>query len=459
MCKGTITVFVAALLSFGAIAEDADTLATIEQGLQSKDTTARINACAAILKLKNPPATLIPQIAASLRAQTPEEQLRRMGRLWAAAMEAAAESHTTELLKLLANKEDWPLVLWALGALKPVDALPEILEFCKRDDIEMRVFCLQLIKAIADENTASARSVERTRSDADRAKLRAALRPFQPFVVSMLNEGREELYLPAADAIRYLHTTDAAVATRLANLVRAHGYDPWSSISVALAAMGDHAAPALPILQEALKSQNERARENAVQCISHSAFLAKAALAQMLATVSDDPHEDARWFAVQALEKGGVETPEVVHTLAKALSDHGEERKVCSSAAIALARMKRPPVEALDELIVTCETIDPREKFQYTSQSEARRWAAKALGNIGADASKAVPALAALLLTDKSPYVRYHVVEALGKMRSHARETLPNLLQAAQRADAADFERVEIEKAIKAIQVSDNTRK
>lgn len=103
--------------------------------------------------------------------------------------------------------------------------------------------------------------------------------------------------------------------------------------------------------------------------------------------------------------------------------------------------------------------MDPREKFKYTSQIEARRWAAKALGNIGADASKAGPALATLLLADKSPYVRYHAAEALGKVKSHARETLPSLLRAAQRADAADFERVEIEKAIKAIQASDNTRK
>ena len=180
--------------------------------------------------------------------------------------------------------------------------------------------------------------------------------------------------------------------------------------------------------------------DHSLEMLSRLSLPMSPAIPQLLKLMGSS-EETIRWRTAEVLGISGIESKPVVRALAEALFDLGDQKSVRASAAAALAKMKTPPVDALSELIRTLKTYDDEERTQgYSSQVETRRWAAKAVGNIGEDARAAVPLLIHLL-GDKSVYVRVFAAEALGKMGAHAREAIAPL----KKYQALTFDKIQHE--------------
>ncbi len=246
-----------------------------------------------------------------------------------------------------------------------------------------------------------------------------------PIVLELLDDEDSTVKNRAAKALAGFGSAAAPACERLARMAFTESFHSVWWIPLALRDMGTEAAPAVPILVEALQHSNTEVRENGLMALNRLGSRARQAIPSVMKLVSDSS-ETIRWQAIEALSSMGAESDEAIRVFARALEDEGEERRVRASAAAALGRTERAPKAALPELIRCIQIYEPEEKNRNSSQSEAREWAARAIGNIGPEASVAVPYLIPLL-SDENDYVRSNAAEALGKIGPAAEQALPFL--------------------------------
>lgn len=147
-------------------------------------------------------------------------------------------------------------------------------------------------------------------------------------------------------------------------------------------------------------------RTDIIEALGEFGPAAKQAVS-FLATIvgkAEEEHQELRRPAVQALGKIGSEAKEAAPVLARALRT--PDVGVCLSALIALEEIGATP-EAVPELIATFDFRDPgtgefRNRYPgmlMMPGGDVHQTAAKLLGDLGADARKAVPALERLTQT------------------------------------------------------------
>jgi len=375
---------------------------SIADDLLSPDRNVREKACLAIYEGEERSPELVPALARSWKqydagpCEVPPPQ--------AFAMIALGRDAVPYLIELLRSSDVRPIAVFVLVQLGPraKEALPDLLKLCSSDDTGLRVAAVQIIGAIGEEAASAV-----------------------PLITRFLDSKEEELREAAAGALGGIGPSAGQASKKLARLAIEDRVMVSLTAMTALAEIGEAAKPAIPVLMDALKHKDPEVRENALQAFARLGNMGEPAVPLTL-ELMEDPNEDVRWRAAEALGNSGVETETVVRALAKALRDPGEERKVRAAAAVALARMRRPPLEALPELTLAMQTYDPIEATKYSSQIEARRWAAAAVGYIGPRAREAIPVLVRLL-DDKSAYVRVNAAEALGMMGKSAETAIPEL--------------------------------
>ncbi len=127
--------------------------------------------------------------------------------------------------------------------------------------------------------------------------------------------------------------------------------------------------------------------------------------------------DEARQAAATALGRIGVGAVAAVPDLVAALEDKTEDVRI--SAALALAKMSPEAKKAAVPTLIGMLSVPSKNSFP-------RAAAAKALGEIGAVAGEAVPALAGAL-KDNDKYVRAAAAEALGKFGPGAEPAVGDL--------------------------------
>ncbi|MBI9019439.1 MAG: HEAT repeat domain-containing protein [Phycisphaerae bacterium] len=296
-----------------------------------------------------------------------------------------------DMVKLLKEKG---VEATAVKALESTDEakvlLPEIQKLLKNKDADIRIGAIRAYKQTAPK--------------------RLAIQT----LVSMLNDKSEKVRSDVAHLLRGYGADASVVCEELAKLAFTVDYSDLYQIPALFDDFDNKAKPAIPILLEALKSDSQMIKMNALLAFNRVGGLAKPAV-EMIIELTRYENEDIRWRAVEALDGAGVENKDVTRAFADRLTD--EAKPVKHSATYALGRMKRPPKEALPELIATIK----RYHRTYTYGAEG---ICRALGNIGPEAKDAIPYLIAFLEYEGDDSLGVAAAEALAKMGKHAKDSI-----------------------------------
>lgn len=261
------------------------------------------------------------------------------------------------------------------------------------------------------------------------------------------------------------------IASLLKNLEQKEEPGLRLQATIDLAEFGPLASKAVPALMDALLTNDEDLRLNSAIALGRIGKPAVAALSEALASKDDD----TRFYAVWALGWIGPEGKSAAPAVIRALRDKNEG--VRRKAAYTLGRIGAEPAKAIAGLIESLGdanedvrqaaaegvskygelAVKPLIVVLESGKATERRSAAHALGQIGADAKEAVPALKKLLLShehkegvdqiaealagigkasipalnealkDDRSEVRVHAINALGKI---AGEAVPFLVDA-----------------------------
>jgi HEAT repeat protein len=180
---------------------------------------------------------------------------------------------------------------------------------------------------------------------------------------------------------------------------------------VALGQIGRAAAPAVPVLQEALG-------ENRVE-VWRSVLSALAGIATPEAVAA----------LVELLEHGQAEEQRAVLT---AFWAQGVKAKSAAAELLAVAA-RHPDDELSDRIFLTVATLGPDAAaelapYLQADRLETRHRAILALSRLGPDAVVAAPGLSELL-KDESVLVRFWAAKVLGNIGPKARQATASLLQ------------------------------
>ncbi len=173
-----------------------------------------------------------------------------------------------------------------------------------------------------------------------------------------------------------------------------------------------------------LNSSDNEARYQAIYALGAIGPEAPEAVPALATIMLEDPDREARHQAAFALSKMDPASREAVPALAQALAD--EEPFVRVNAAIALFRLRgesRPAVPALIKALKDERNQRPVGRFLFTIQEMV----ALALGRASAGSDEGVPALSAALETAPTEETRVVAVRALGEIGAEAKPAAPAL--------------------------------
>ncbi|TWT34373.1 HEAT repeat domain-containing protein [Blastopirellula retiformator] len=173
-------------------------------------------------------------------------------------------------------------------------------------------------------------------------------------------------------------------------------------IAQILGEMGDKAAPAVPALVKLIDDENPRTEDAAVLALAAIGPAAEAAAPRLAKEVEEgtgkDPHD-----AALALGKIGPAAKDAAPSLEKTMtSSEDASLRVLSAWALLQIEGKSATAKILPELTKALKAKDPI----------ARKGASQLLGQLGAPAKSAAPALKGLL-QDEDPAVRDAAAQAL----------------------------------------------
>ncbi|NEU72804.1 NACHT domain-containing protein [Hassallia byssoidea VB512170] len=230
-----------------------------------------------------------------------------------------------------------------------------------------------------------------------------------------LKDSNQEMRSYATDGLRSIGTgAEAALPDLIETLKKDPDKDVRAGAVRAIRAIAPEAG--VPAFIRAFKQDSDaRVRELAAQALGEVPTKAKQAIPDLIEALLNNPKLDVRKGAAEALAKIELHQ-DAVPNLRKALKDTSWQ--VRRSAAEALGNIGAEASSAVPDLIAAL-----KKDRNYTM----RRSAAEALGNIGMKASSAVPQLIAAL-KDENFKVRGSAAEALGKMGVEASSAMPNLV-------------------------------
>lgn len=202
--------------------------------------------------------------------------------------------------------------------------------------------------------------------------------------------------------------------------------------------------PAVPVLAQALRDDDETVAWQAAQSLQRMGPAAIEALPHLVAVIEDqDAATDIREAAVRVIESFGPTAvgkdaaADAVATLTRTLLDHDHESLVETSAR-ALAAIG-PAARAAEPTLLAILRSDDR--------TEATRMAAaEALPAITPSSAEVVDTLVALLARDCDPFFAATLASALGRYGDAGAAAVPRLIELID--GTVDFERQEIIRAL-----------
>lgn len=228
-----------------------------------------------------------------------------------------------------------------------------------------------------------------------------------PALIAALKNARGEL---RKDIVWAIGTIGPAAHEAIPALVALLGEQDDSYAGQVLVKLGPEALqPTIGALRDGKTTQQ---KAGAIAALSRFGPAAAEAVPLLIAALGDGASE-VRWHAAQTLSKIGPAARESLGALRTAQQDTDERVRI--EATNALLKIGVSGKEAVPLLI---------EQLQNDRWERAH--AAKALGELGADAGAAVPALAAALKQENRE-LRMAVVEALGKIGPAASAAVPAL--------------------------------
>ena len=203
------------------------------------------------------------------------------------------------------------------------------------------------------------------------------------------------------------------IAHLIKSLDKTNGNETRAQAAMSLADFGPLAEAAIPALMDALQTKDEDVRLNAAIALGKIGKTAVAPLRGNLGAKDDD----TRFYAVWALAWIGSDAKDAAEDVVKLLGDKNEG--VRRKAAFALGRIAPDPTLAVNALIkafgddsadvraaasegvskIGKAAVKPLIEALKSKQVLIRHEAAQALGEIGADAKDAIPALHELFLS------------------------------------------------------------
>lgn len=332
----------------------------------------------------------VPELVKSLECD--EELLRNaaafaLGRIASPAADAPLEKAAADSNDFLAT-----IAAWARAQIHPQDA------------------------ALA--GAAVARLKKGLESDTPGAR-KASVSGLSDLAAITAEAGREDL---VGTFVKLLHDADADVGTAAgAALVRLQG-DAVEAVRATLAdagtrlralevlaAIGPAAKAAVPELTALLADADPLVRSEAAVALAAIGAEAAPAVPALEKLLGDDAPADARYAATYALGRIGAAAKPVVSRLLE-LSKSSDE---IMATVATWATLKIEPQDA-----ALVEAAIPLLRKALRGQNEmARLEAAVALGDIGPQASSAIPILELVSEEDASRQVRAAAAEALGKVR------------------------------------------
>ncbi len=336
----------------------------------------------------------------------------------------------------------------ALGELRreATGCAPALLQALKDERSEVRAAAAEALGQIDAPADEVVPALVRALQDEERSvrfqagKALALLgRPEEGVPVLILDLEHEEAYLRrrAASALGEIGPAAEAAVPSLEKALKDDNEHVRQAAAVALGRIGPAAKEAVPALEEALKDKDEEisVRSAAGAALAKLGFPDRVVPVLIAALEEESPHlreyaattlseigppakaavpalkealEDKAWYvrkaAAEALGNMGPAAREAVPALEKALKDELENVRVAAGAALAKLGL---PQRAVPVLIAEMED----------ESGSCRSYAAWTLGEIGAAAKPAVPALKEAL-EDKVWYVRHAAAEALKKIQA-----------------------------------------
>lgn len=323
------------------------------------------------------------------------ESLRRIG--------TASPEARTQIQRLCQNP----------NASLAVSAIRCLVKIAGANDELVQSSISRLVKALGD-----ARADVRNEASVTLVEVGPAV---VPAVAATLSGKDSRVQLKACEILGQL---GADAASTVPDLLKHLKDDDELVVRAAATALGKiHAEPSavLPELNALLQRKSAAVRIIAVRAIAEYGPEAGDSVSMMLNLLSDE-NMMLRASAADALGRTGDSRNEVIAALIKALSD--ENAPVTLNAANALSNMGTPAVPAL---------------IQKLADKNYRRLVIEVLGEIGAGAESAVPALVELLgQVDDDSDLRREVFIALASIGPKATAATPTMMKILQNPGTID---------------------
>jgi HEAT repeat protein len=228
--------------------------------------------------------------------------------------------------------------------------------------------------------------------------------------LALLDDPEEERRSQAAQKLLEVSAAIAEVLPALSGVLRNAAPPVRARAATVLGDLGTKMLATLPSVRSALRSiiltdSDEDVRTSALQALALLGPDSQGNVGSLMTALKDSLPE-VRLSAAHALGEHGSKARDAVPALTTALL-HDTSSRVRLEAAVAIWRIDRRSVRVLPMLIQALEDRD-----------EVRRWiAADCLGDMGAEAREAIPALQQLLRTPfRSRLIRMSIALALQRI-------------------------------------------
>ena len=271
--------------------------------------------------------------------------------------------------------------------------------------------------------------------------------PIQPEVIKQLvgalKDPNLEVRRMAVDALTGIGTGAEDAVEPLADILQDQKQPADLRRNAIAAIQSIYAGYAVKPLIKALDDPDPDVRGKAAIALGSIREKAKDAVPKLISLVEEDPYGDVRAKAAQVL--GNIDpnnNQQVSSTLNEALKDRSW--RVRSKSADSLAKIGAPAKEALSNLRMA---LDNKNNTLVNSAAQALG----ALGALGSEDKKVVPALKKVLQDNKNSFTRGQAAYALGKIGADDPTTLEALTDALN--DQASFVRTKAFESFKEIAI------
>jgi HEAT repeat protein len=400
------------LLQLGPVAKFA--IPALREALEDKSPRVRVKVAEALWRVERPPVrVLLPALLASLKEK--DEVVRINALVVLGQMGQAAKTTVPEIARSLKDKDMGVRMeaVLTLGEMGPAakSTIPALLDALKEDELRL----LEPLVSVTLGNIGAPAVPALTKALGDKdARLRRtaayALGLIGPkaggaahVLTEALDDAEADVRALAAKALGRIGADAKAALPKLEEALKEKDARVRVNAALALYQVGGGTA-GLPVLMEALADTQPHVREQA--CAALAVLGVKAAPAgALLRKAATDKEARVRALAAEAL--GNLPpTAELQTTLNEAMADKDEDVRL--SAARALWRSRGSPADP-------GKLVDLVAAGLESENAGVRKRAAQVLGDFGAGAKGAVPALVQAL-RDRENAVREAAAAALRRI-------------------------------------------